>query len=232
MSKQNPWLFPAFPSYYDVNTSAVQRHAETLGRLSGRDRGRALEQISEAVMLHAQKWDDKQLAGAAISMADDLYKYGCTAESWDGVTADYVAAVWGSIMRYVAERGFQVRYVVDNTWPDGLQRPLQLFPLLFPAAGLIYLCPQAFATETQKAEGDDAVENLASYIVEGRMMAKLTVQLADSRGSHFLYLEADFAPGSLDTVLGLPSRAGTISIFRTEPGIPHSRIEVRVTPLA
>lgn len=232
MSQPNPWVFGRFPEYYDVDSGAVARHSQELAQLSGKRRSQALDQIRDGVLRHADGWDDALLPRVAVSLTDDLYKFGCTAEYWDEATEAYVAAVWGSFFPYLAQRGFQIRYVAENTWPDGLERPLQLFPDLFAAAGVAYVCPHSLAWALPDADGSDgSIASLAGVIGEGRLLAGATVRTLNDVRAHFLYLEADYEEGSLDAVLGLATQPGTVDILRTEPAVSGSRIEVRVTPV-
>ena len=227
-----PWRHPNITDYYDVNTSAVQRNAARLGKLDGTGLQDAIQGIRAGVLAHLQTYDNELLSKVAVSFVDDLYKFGCTATAWDEPSSRYVNAVWGTLFPYLTERGIQVRYVVDNTWPDGLQRPLQFFPELYSLAGVTYICPHAIAVELPEAQGaEQSVGGLSGLALEARLVAAQLVTAAGERRMHFTYLEADFVEGALDVVRGLPMSPGTIEIFRTEPGLPGTSIELRMEPL-
>jgi hypothetical protein len=69
-----------------------------------------------------------------------LYKGSCWIDRWDGNLAAYLGATAGVFWSKFSERGFTLRYLVDNFF-DNLERPLLLFPEWFASAGLVYVSP-------------------------------------------------------------------------------------------
>ena len=95
--------------------------------------------------------DDELFLSAAAAAADDLYKAACAIDRWDEGIGDYLAASSETLWRLFSERGFTLQYLVDNVF-DVLERPLELFPVWYQAAGLAYVSPQALARKLMESD--------------------------------------------------------------------------------
>jgi hypothetical protein len=88
-----------------------------LAALSETDQAAALSVVERSVPACLPRVNDETLAKWAVSLADDLYKSGNFEGAWGPPQWAYVRAVWGT---------FTLRYVIENTFTDPLQRPLWL----------------------------------------------------------------------------------------------------------
>ena len=225
------WVFSSFVDYYDARTNAVARHADALSSYTPDDAQDAVEIVSRVVTQYARDLSEEHLVGATVSMVDDLYKTMSWINPWSHHTAAYVQAVFGSFLSVAAERGKHVRYIVENSFPDGLQRAVSLFPMAFQAAGIVYVCPHQVAAVLAQKSGialsdNPNVAELAPLIFEARVVAFRAASTVAERGRHLAYLEADFEEGALDDVRSLPAPPGTITILREEAPVAGSRVVV------
>lgn len=232
MTKQidSTWIFDSFADYYDADSPAVQRNIARLADLEGEAFDQATYSIGAGVFRHASSLADDVLPKAGATFADHLYRFGCNTETWDDAAEAYVRAVWGTFFTYLSERGFRIRYVVENTWPDGLERPLELFPSLYRAAGIVYLCPHVVALDLPEGqEAPRTLQGLRPMIAASRLVAATVAEAVNETGrGHICFLEADFDEGSLDAVRGMTPEPGTIEIFRNQPPLPGTKIELRI----
>jgi hypothetical protein len=228
------WVFSSFVDYYDARTNAVARHSEVLSSYAPDDARDALDIVSRVVTQYARDLTEDQLVGATVSIVDDLYKTMSWINQWSHHTAAYVQAVFGSFLSVAAERGKRVLYIVENTFPEGFQRVVSLFPTAFQAAGIAFVCPHQVAAFMARSSGialsdHPNVAELAPLIAEARVVALQAASTVVERGSHLAYLEADFEDGSLDDVRALPAPPGTITILREEAPMAGSRVVVMTT---
>src|SRR5207249_4692149 len=129
-------MLPKITDYWDAQVKAIDRISQEIGNLAPDDRAAAVDQIRANIARHVSVLDDQLLLRAALAAADDLYKAACWTDHWDEAIADYLSASSETFWRLFAERGFTLQYLVDNVF-DVLERPLELFPLWYQAAGLV-----------------------------------------------------------------------------------------------
>lgn len=231
------WDFPSIIDYYDARTDVVERSARRLEQLNGDAVDAALEAVVTGVYARADElcFDEGGIAGLAVSAADDLYKTTATATTWTRETDFYVMAAFGAVFRVVAARGYQVRYVVSNTFPN-LQLGLRGCWNSFEQAGLHFVSPQKFAYALAVRRGAVApdahvtLHDLEPEIEEGRLIAQEAARAAIARRQHLAYFDIDPIPGSFDHVLTGNLPPGTIIIYRDEAPLPGSRVNLRVVP--
>ena len=224
------WQFPSLVDYYNFDQEVLIEQPARLAALDDEGRAVALSTVQRAVAGQAGALDDEALPMTAVSVIDDLYKAGNIAVTWGQANRDYVGAVWGTFFAVLTDRGFALRYVVENTFPEPLDRPLVFFPDLFGAAGVLYLCPHEVATRLPEAgTAEHTLGGLRFLVEEARDMAcGIVEEVAVARHGHLAYLEIDFDEGCLDRILGLPRAPGTISVFRNEAALPGSNVEVSI----
>jgi hypothetical protein len=175
---------------------------------------------------HVRVLPDKLLVQAAISIMDDLYKASCWIDRWDPNLAAYLDATAGVFSSTFAERGFTVRYLVDNTFDD-MERPVRLFPEWFRAAGIVFACPQVVGFELiRKVEGEHASlsDRLPIYIHEARDIVESVLDRCRAESRHFLLLDIDFDEQSFHTSLQGKDANGTLTIFRNEAAQPGTTV--------
>src|SRR5262245_59502691 len=100
--------------YWDQTTGAINRFARRLGQLEGAERIAAYGQIREGVRGRVGALPDRQLLLAAVSMVDDLYKYVNDEVLVGDALFDYLDAFGRTFTEGVRERGYVIRYVVEN----------------------------------------------------------------------------------------------------------------------
>ncbi len=236
----NTWILPSFVDYFDARVDVVASTAERLTGLPREEADAALEAIGADVRAKVEALSDEDLRNVAVAVADDLYKTLNRISIWGPETDRYVRAVFGTFFDVLHGRGYLMRYVADNVYEEGLQRPLFLYPLAYSAAGLVYVCPHENAYSLMKRDGalDESdgelaqasmvdLSALAPWLAEGRLLAKMLIEAAADRQMHHVYLELDFEAGALDAVWNLSTPPGTIVVFRNEAPVLGSLVDVR-----
>jgi hypothetical protein len=227
------WRFPSLLHYYDFREECLVRQSNRLLLLGDTGLSEALASVIETVSSHVAVLDDKVLPKVAASIADDLYKSANALEQWGPAQRAYVTAVWGTFFTCLMSRGFTLHYVIDNQFPEHLQRPLQLFPDLFGSAGLVYLCPHYIALSLpETAQAEPSVVGLRPLVEEARHIAAAAAEQLNKRRPrrHLIYLELDYEQGCLESIVGLGEKPGSISIFRNEPGIQGTSVQLKIVP--
>jgi hypothetical protein len=226
------WQFPSLVDYYDFNQRVLVEQPERLEALDEEGRAAALSVVQRVVADQASALDDTLLSEGAVSVIDDLYKAGCAADVWGPLHADYVRAVWGTFFSVLSDRGFTIRYVVENTFGEPLDHPLILFPDLFRSAGVTYVCPHELATRLPEgATAEHTIDGLRFLGDEARYMARQIVdKIVATEHVHLAYLEIDFVEGCLDGIMDLRRAPGTISAFRNEAPLPGTNIQMSIEP--
>lgn len=227
------WRLDSLSEYLDIAAGAPVVQAERLSILSGADHTLALATTELRVADLVAVLDDDTLFQVASTAVDDLYRAGVTLAMWSPDVAAYVRAVWATILGQVAKRGFRLQYVVDHAYPERLGRPLELFPDLFTAANMVYVCPHAIANQLPEAvEAEVTIEGLAPFLAEGRRLAAGEARATVDDRRHLAYLEIAAEPGCLDTVLALADAPHTIGVVRDQPpgGDTVPRISITRAP--
>ncbi len=218
--------------YWDQTTGAINRGALRLSKLSGQERMAACGQIRDAVRKRVHALADSRLLQLAVSMVDDLYKYVNDEVLMDEVLFDYLDAFGRTLTETVRERGYVIRYVVENQFSgvDFLMLgPFSVFPRVFNAAGFAYICPQQLGLHLMRADGITASEYaraIAQYIAEARLVGDRLVNKCHDDGQHYVFLEADYQEGALDIALRGRGAPGVLSVFRNDAPIPGSEVSV------
>jgi hypothetical protein len=218
--------------YWDQTSGAINRAALRLSKLNGPERLVACGQIRDAVRMGAHALADGQLLQAAVSMVDDLYKYVNEEVLMDEALFDYLDAFGRTLTKSVRERGYVIRYVVENQFSgiDFLMLgPFDLFPRVFNAAGFVYICPQQLGLHLMRADGITASEYaraIAQYITEARLVGDKLVSKCHDDDQHYVFLEADYQKGALDIALRGRGAPGVLSVFRQDAPVPGSEVFV------
>lgn len=228
----SPLQQPTLVAYYDARVPVVEQAATRLQALDRAAAEVALAHVAEHVRDLAHTLPADRFDMIAVSVVDDLYKTISNAATWSEEADLYVGAVFGSFLGVAAERGRHLQYVIDNVYED-LTRPLNIFPYVFSAAGLVYACPQLAAAHVAKEDGGSlgetpTVESLGPWIAEGRYMAKELAFAAAAADRHFVYLDANLEEGGLEPVLELSAAPGVVSVLRNEAPTDGSNVSVRI----
>jgi hypothetical protein len=225
------WDLPLF-SYWDQTKRAINRHALRLEKLSEIERRVAYSQIRTAMRIQVRDLEDEKLLQAAVSMVDDLYKYVNDEVMLAQVLFEYLEAFGSTLTEVVLDRGYVIRYVVENQFSGVdflLIGPFDVFPRVFNAAGFVYVCPQHQSLKLMERDGIDASEYaqaVAEYITEARHVCDRVVTKCHDEGQHFIFLEADYQEGALDIAMRGRKAPGVLHIFRDEAPVPGSRVFV------
>jgi hypothetical protein len=235
------WFRPSITDYWDWRGAAVESHVQKLAALAPAAREQALGEIRDCIAAHAAALSDDLLLKAAVCMSDDLYKTAVGTEQivrgprvrvWDENDRSYLAASAATLGSLVAARGYVIRYVIDNSFEiseDGLAGPIEYFRVWFSAAGFVYICPQALATELMKADSqkpEDLVGLLPQYAAEARYLANSVAGRCQQEHRHYVFLDADSVDGAFEAALAKPEGEGVLQIFRNEAPIPGSCCEI------
>jgi hypothetical protein len=145
-------------------------------------------------------------------MSDDLYKTANTIGYWSDSVGTYLRATAGVFMQLLAQRGFSVHYVVDNSF-ESMERPLQLFPTWYEACGIKFECPQLIT------EQDGSTASEARH--------RCTAALRTSGGNfHYVILDTDCEDDSFTAPLEQLNQDKVITVIREEAPTPGSNIMV------
>lgn len=218
--------------YWDQRTSAINRNTLRLHKLSQPERKAACAQIRDTVSRHVHDLADEQLLQAAVSMVDDLYKYVNEEVLMAAALFAYLDAFGRTLTQAVRQRGYVIRYVVENQFSgvDFLMLgPFDLFPKVFKSAGFVYICPQQLSLKLMQHDGITASEYpqaIAQYIAEARHIGDSLVIRCHDEGRHYVFLEADYQKGVLDIALRDEGTPGVLSIFRDDAPVTGSEIFV------
>ncbi|WP_207567828.1 hypothetical protein [Mycolicibacterium elephantis] len=215
------WDFPGLTLVWDWESRAIVTGADKLEALSEGDRTRSLTALSGRVRALAEGLDDGWLVATAFIMVEDLYKSYFHQFRWTPGIKDYIAATAGVFMQVLAERGFVLHYVIDNTQSeDSIGQALTYVPAIFQVAGFLVTGPQLMALELmQKADHRPRdVAAIPRYRTEGHHVANRLIARCHQERRSSVYLNLDLdddAPGlSLRVALSQGGAPGTIVVFR------------------
>ena len=224
---QEQWKLGSLTEYYDHDASCLLEMPKRLAILGDAHRALALETVRAQVNGLAGDLTDDLLQQVSVSMIEDLYKSASGITQWDPSTAKYVTAVWATFFDVMAARGYLMHYIVENTYADHLERPLRLYPEVFTAAGIIYVCPHHLATKLPEGAGAEAsVVGLRHVLAEGRYLAKRVATEATGQKRSMMYLEIDYEAGCLDGILSLSAAPGVVTVVRNQAPEPGSTVQV------
>ena len=234
---QGAWSEMGLTKFYDFNDGSIERNVDRLSSLNEESKLSAINEINSRVMAILKSLDNEMLPNIATSMTDDLYKFAVNTQVWGENYVSYVSCVWKAMINELDTRGFVVRYFIDNTWPNGIERPLGFLNDLFSVAGFSYLCPLRVAADlrfnqdSSQATDTGTLENLQFFDAESRMISQLVIAKLVEERKHFVYLEADFRSGCLDFVKPLTTGSGIIYMGRTEAASIGSKILILINGL-
>ena len=217
--------------YFDSQTDAVQRFADKLRNSHNVER--EVNAIREAVSEHMRVLPPKWAFSAAVAIVDDLYKTGNSLPLWDEHHGQYIEASAGTFFQLFGDKGFVLRYGINNGFEQtdsGMQRPLYLLPALFAAAGLVYICPQALsllAMEHDKIPSSGFLTNYGRYEAESRDMALMLLGKCKKARKSYVLLELGDDGALLKDFRSSALKENVITVFRCEPPIAGSKIDVR-----
>ncbi|MGV0715898.1 hypothetical protein ABQE93_10875 [Mycolicibacterium sp. XJ662] len=215
------WDFPGLTLVWDYASRAIVAGADQLETLSDDDRTRSLTALSARVRTLADGLDDGWLVATAFIMVEDLYKSYFHQFRWTPGVKDYIAATAGVFMQVLAQRGFVLHYVIDNTQSEALiGQTLAYVPALFQVAGFLVTGPQLMALELMH-KADHRPRDIAAiprYRTEGHHVADRLIARCHKQRLSSVYLNLDLdddAPGlSLQVALSQGGAPGTIVVFR------------------
>ena len=211
-------MLPKITDYWDQQVNAIERMSAAVLELAPPERAVAVEQIQASIARHVAVFDDDLLLRAAVPVADDLYKAACWIGHWDEGVAAYLGASSATFWSLLAERGFTLQYLVDNVF-ETLERPLNLFPVWYEAAGLVYISPQAIARELMQGDaGPEAPFDLLlpRYNREARHVAAMLIDRCHDEQRSFALVDADFEEETFRSAFALAGKPGMLTIFRNE----------------
>lgn len=225
----NSWDHSRLTDYWAFKERAIDRHASDLGELDEPEFQAVSSLIADAITDDVGNLPEELLPAAAVAIVDDLYKSACVIDRWDDMLGFYLATSAGTFLREVASRGIRIQYLVDNIW-DELERPVDLFPHWFNAAGLVYVCPQAIVptlAEEDGRSGDvDAEELFNAYIDEARHVAGEIAARCQEEARHFVQLDCDRVENSFDQALSDAGAEGVVTISRVAAPEPGTHVKV------
>lgn len=229
---ESEWFARKIIDYWDQLQVAIEKYAARLSAIPPADRPKALAEIRECVIEHAGVLPDKQMVTAAFVMTDDLYKSVSHLSRWDECLPDYLSASANTICELLAERGYVIQYVTDNTYKlteVGMSGPRDYFAAWFRSAGFIYICPQQLALrlmESDHRQKSEYLELLPSYIAEARDLANKLVDQCHAARRHFFFLDTDSTENSFPLATKQFGADHVLGVFRNEAPEAGSKIAV------
>lgn len=223
------WDLPLV-DYWDQRTGAINQHTRRLSQLPDPERRAACNQIHDAVRKRLEGMADELLLKAAVSMVDDLYKYLNDEVLMARALLEYLNAFGRTLTQAVRNRGYVIRYVVDNQFSSVdflMLGPFDLFPKIFKTAGFVYICPQLLSLHLMKHDGVAVSEYpnaIHRYIAEARAGGDQIVTKCHEESRHYAFIEADYHEGVLD--LALQREGRVLSIFRNDAPVAGSEVFV------
>lgn len=228
------WFPKRITDYWDQQAEAITTAAKRLEKLSLAGLELALAEIARGVRRHANALSEQNLLTAAFCMTDDLYKAVSVLSYWDPSLAKYLNASARTLCTLLYERGFVIRYVIDNTFsltPVGMSGPLEWYPMWFSEAGFKYICPQHLALSFMRDDGiktNEVLERMPQYIDEARMVTDEVLLRCQKASDHYVFLDTDAAPTSFDVAIKGFGTANTLTIFRDDPPVRGTKCAAQI----
>ncbi|MEJ7785476.1 MAG: hypothetical protein WKF96_11780 [Solirubrobacteraceae bacterium] len=223
------WDYPRLTDYWDFGARAIDRHARDLEKLNEAELRAVLSLVADAITDHVDNLPEELLPAAAVAIVDDLYKSACVINRWDDILGTYLATSARTLLSELASRGIHIQYLVDNVW-DELERPVDLFPHWFEAAGFVYVCPQEIVSKLAEEDGRsddvDAEELLSAYIEESRHVGGQIVARCQEEPRHFVQLDCDWVQGSFDQAFTQAGGEGVVTILRIAAADAGTHVKV------
>lgn len=221
---------------WDARTKAIVAGADRLETLSGDDRIAATASLRGSVGLLVRELSDEWLLATAIFMIDDLCKSYFNQFRWTDGVGEYIAATAGVVVDELHRRELVLHYIFDTTVDDDhLDETLVYLPAPFAAAGFVVTGPLLMAAVLLGSEDQGhSIERLMQLRLEGldvasRLMARCH---AERRSSVYLNVDRnDDSPGlSLDAALSQRGAERTVVVFRNQPAVPGSGVDIWAPP--
>ena len=227
------WMLRRITDYWDQRVRAIDRLSRALRAIPSSDYLAKVTSLQAAIVRHVGVLTDQHLIMAAVALADDLYKAADESSYWDEALEQYLTASAGTFFGALSSRGYQVNYVIDNSYDD-LSRPTRFYPMWFRGAGITYICPQH--TASLMMEHDRVLESewsgeMERYIQEGRDIASQAISRCRTEKRSFVFLAIDGNEECLKNAYAAVGSPGVIGIFRKEAPIPGSGISVTMPKL-
>lgn len=226
------WFLRKITDYWDSNNDALHVNAKSLSQLSGPEYESALIYIRKAVTEHARVLSDDDLLQVAWIMVDEIYKSVSTKFILQNPLLDYLSASAETLSKIVKERGYAIQYLVDNAFAADeihMMGPIKVFPLVFNASGLKYICPQELAIKMMKSDAMD--ENILyslmpRYIEEARDVSNMVVNRCHEEKYHYIFIDTNSQDNSFDTAISQRNQPGVIIAYRCEAPVKGSKVHV------
>ena len=196
------WTPESLYDYFDQFASVAETRAGDLRSLESPEQVRILHEVRSTWAQRLRELDDGAFISLLVTLVEDLYFLGVECDELSRELLGYVVAVWGTGLHVAEERGYRVRYLIDNHWRDP-GRAQAVFSLLAPAAEMTFVLVL-----------DD----------EGPVVLK-------SVSGHAVYLDPRGVEGCLDAPLTLGREPGDVVIERHAAPTPGSPAHAWVTPL-
>lgn len=228
----NNWFLRKITDYWDSNNNALHIYAKSLTRLSGAEYDSALVDIQNAVIEHASVLPDNTLQQVAWIMVDDIYKSVNTPFILQSPFLDYLSASAETLLNIVKDRGYVIQYVVDNTFAADeihMMGPIKVFPLVFKASGLKYICPQELAIKMMVSDSVDEnnlYSSMPRYIEEARDVSNMVVNRCHEEKYHYIFIDTDSQDNSFDTAISQRNQSGVVIAYRCEAPVKGSKVHV------
>ncbi len=217
------WSTGTLADYLDLDAGVPVVPAEALSTMNSEDHAAAVGALTQRVADLVAVMDDSLVLEVAALAVDDLYRAGTTLAMWTPDVAAYVRATWATIFSSVRGRGYRIFYVVDHEYPERIGRPIELYPDLFTAAGITYICPHVLANQLPEAlEAEVDAEGLAPFVERGRELAFTQVEKVLESRDHLAYVEIAGADDTLTRVVALAGASATVGVVRLGTPSPEN----------
>ena len=226
------WDSTSLVYFYDANTNIVEQSSTQLSKMGDVEIDVTLKYIRERVRILSLAVPDNLLEGIAISINNDFYKTLANAVTWSQEKTWYIQSVFGVFNQVLSERRKAIRYLIDNCYPEYLDRPLSFYKEVIPYAGLIYCCPHEVAYQLAQHDGffsDGQIpmqDELNRWIDEARMVSRKIAAKAVENGRHLLYLDIDYCEYDFNYIIEGAKKPGAIIVFRNEPPVDNSTVQI------
>ena len=171
--------------------------------------------LVDAIATHVDSLSDEKLQQMAFVIADDLYKTASRIKIWHKGIAQYLGSTADSFFQILAQRGFFLHYVIDNSCDD-TPRLCDLFPVWFKNCGFVFECPQILASK-----------NLVT-IAEARRICNSNLNENSGR-FHYILMDIDSNEESFKAPLAQMKSDKIITIMRDEAPTPGSHIMISLS---
>ncbi|MBI3224356.1 MAG: hypothetical protein HYZ39_04775 [Mycolicibacterium cosmeticum] len=227
---------PDFALLWDARIKAIIAGADKLEAVVDENRITATDALRAHANAHARSLADEGLLASAVFMVDDLCKSYFNEFRWTDGVHDYIAATAGAVLEELSRRDFVLHYAFDTTHVDAyLDETLTYLPAPFAAAGFVVAGPQLMALSLMEADVQQCdVTHIPRYLHDGLNVADMLVQRCHHERRPSVYLNIDRNDDTeglpLDVALSQRGAPRTVVVFRSQPALPGSTVEVWPPP--